>query len=272
MDISSLLSAPANWAKWNQLRVVSELDSKQIPNPSGNETTFTLTMMNPALFTLKQQKGNDSVVQVISLQSLKRGDNTQVIWVAEKNGFQWLKEKLTGYNEIPTSLDNLKKFAESTSDLYGFPIRLTKVVDPFICTKRIAFPQGNSEAHVQELLTKVKQFIKDDHMTATKDYYYVSSYPLVDGRSELTVGIPVKYSFIPKNGVELLALPADGNILVGSYKGLSSGVQSIYNAMDKYVTDKHLGKVAHSMEQYPDSATTTTAGGVKNIQLIYPVY
>jgi effector-binding domain-containing protein len=277
-DLSGLLTDLNNWKKWDT-SFFNKDDSVSIVNSPGVKQSHAvdlqgrermkLTVINPA-FLLIEQNGVSS--QVITMQTAPQNQYTDVQWITKKAGWQWLRDKVTGNDEISPALNNLRKFAENTADLYGFPIRMTKVIDPVFCTKRVVVQSANFKYHIPELLADLHRFMAANKMTASKDYYYVSSSPLMGDKTELGVGIPVQSFPHARDGFEILELPVDGHLLIGSYKGLRSEIQHLYNAMDKFVLDKHLSKVAQPMELYTDEPAAPDQKGSITMQIVYPIY
>src|ERR1700748_1678846 len=221
-NLSNLLTRLENWQKWDSIIfdkkdsvvIIKEPGSKQSRAVASNGATITgLTVVNPALLQIEKHNR----VQIVSLGPSAEEELTNVRWVAQENIFQWIRAKLTGRDDVSDQLDALKKFAESSTGLYGFSIRSMKVIDPVICTKRIIIPTDKIWAHVPRLLADLHQFMKANHIAATKSYYYVVSSQLADKKMELGVGVPARNSSPAKDGFEYLKLPADGNLLVGTY-------------------------------------------------------
>jgi effector-binding domain-containing protein len=280
-DLSAQLTNLESWEKWNTalfnkhhiVSVINEPDGKQSQaTDSAGHIALRLTVINPAIFQLDQLVKNDSSLQVITIQSTEKGGFSNIQWLSKKSGFQWLFEKITGGDQISAQLNDLKKFAESTQGLYGFPIQSAKVTDHIICTKRAVMPTGDFQPHIKEMLSDMRQFLKLNHIVTAKDYYYVSYSSLLGGKSELAVGIPVKTESAPKDGVEFLKFPDGGNLLVGTYEGNPSGIKKLYAALDKYISDKRLAKVAQPMEKYTDDPETVNNKSAIKMQIIYPVY
>lgn len=280
-DLSAQLTSLESWEKWNTtlfnkhhiVSIINELDGKQSQaTDSTGRIAFRLTVINPAIFQLDQLGGNSSPLQIITIESTEKGGFSNVQWLSKKTGFRWLFEKITGRDQISAQLNDLKKFAESTQGLYGFPIQSAKVTDHIICTKRAVMPMGNFQPHIKELLSDMREFLKLNHIITAKDYYYVSYSSLLGGKSELAVGIPVKTESAPKDGVEFLKFPDGGNLLVGTYEGNPSGIKRLYTALDKYISDKRLAKVAQPMEKYTDDPETIDNKRIIKMQIIYPVY
>lgn len=279
-DLSAQISNLQNWKKWDarfinpadSISGIVTIDKKQTQIATANgKITAILTVINPALVQLQQTKSGS--VQIIALQPTEKQDVTAVSWSSKINGFRWLAATIFGSDEITGQLNLLKKFAESTEGIYGYPIAIRKVTELIICTKTETIAPGNLQPFVITLLADIRQFLKTNNLPAAKNYYYVSTSSVIGGKLELTVGIPVASEILASNNFKFLKFPVGGNLLTGTYKGTLSGIPQIYAAMDKYVRDKRLSKVAQSMEKYTDDPSVLAAHSNDVVmQLIYPVY
>jgi effector-binding domain-containing protein len=252
-DLSAQLSDFQKWERWD----------KQIPDKQ-----FSLHINSPASFVL-QDKGH-KYAQYISLKPVNADMLTQIEWTKSVTGFEWLMAQFTVNDEIEDQLKSLKIFAENPSNLYGYPIRINKVSDPLLCLHRKTVAKENVKANIPKMVQDISRYLSQNSIAYKRNYYYVSYFPVDSKNIEIAVGIPVTDEFKAKNSFELLKFPVNGRLLVGDYEGPATQLNKIYIAMDKYVTDKKMSKVALPMEKYPYSAASDTAA-IK-MQLIYPVY
>jgi hypothetical protein len=259
-DLSAQLSNLQSWPKWNHLIRLN------------GQSSLKLTVVNPALFQLQDPQNGNDITQVIAIYPTDINGFTKINWVVQKSGFSWLAEKISGKNEIRFQLNSLKKFAESTQGRYGFLITLSKTTDHLICIKKRIVPPGNVQPYVAALLGDVYHFLKLNKIPVAGNYYYVSSSLLIDQKTELVVGLPVKSSSSPKDSVEFLTLPANAYLVVGSLHGNAENEQQLYIAMDKYLMDNGLHKLAQPMEKYTDNSQNISNQSNIDMQIIYPVY
>lgn len=252
-DLSAQLSDLKKWEKWDKL--ISDKD-------------FSLHINSPASFVL-QDNGHASA-QYIILKPVNADILTQIEWTKSTTGFEWLLTKLTGKDDINNQLNSLKAFAEDPSNLYGYPIRVTKVSDPLLCLNRKTVTKANAKDNIPQMVQQLSRYLSDNNISYKRDYYYVSYFPLDSKSIEIAVGISITEEFKTKNNVEILKFPVNGRLLVGDYEGPTTQLNKLYIAMDKYVTDKKISKVALPMEKYPYNPALNTEA-IK-MQLIYPVY
>lgn len=252
-DLSAQLSDLKKWEKWDKL--ISDKD-------------FSLHINSPASFVL-QDNGHASA-QYIILKPVNADILTQIEWTKSTTGFEWLLTKFTGKDDINNQLNSLKAFAEDPSNLYGYPIRVTKVSDPLLCLNRKTVTKENVKDNIPQMVQHLSRYLSDNNISYKRDYYYVSYFPLDSKNMEIAVGVSITEDFKTKNNFEILKFPVNGRLLVGDYEGPTTQLNKLYIAMDKYVTDKKMSKVALPMEKYPYNPALNTEA-IK-MQLIYPVY
>ncbi|MGZ3871394.1 MAG: hypothetical protein ACXVJD_00680 [Mucilaginibacter sp.] len=254
-DLSAQLSDFQKWEKWDKL----------ISNKG-----FSLHINSPAAFVLQKQENRHASAQYITLRPANSDILTQIVWTKSITGFEWLKAKFTGKDEIQDQLNNLKAFAENPSNLYGYPIRKTLVSDPLLCLYRKMVAKENVAEYIAQMLKDLNRYLTDNNISFKREYYYVSYFPVDSKNTELAVGVPIAGEFKAKDSFEILKFPVGGRLLVGDYEGPTAAVNKLYAAMDKYITDKKMSRVALPMEKYPCNSALNTAA-IK-MQLIYPVY
>lgn len=252
-DLSAQLSDLKKWEKWDKLI-------------SGKD--YSLHINSPAFFIL--QNNSHASAQYITLKPANADILTQIEWTKSTTGFEWLLTKFTGKDDINNQLNSLKAFAEDPSNLYGYPIRVTNVSDPLLCLNRKTVTKANAKDNIPQMVQQLSRYLSDNNISYKRDYYYVSYFPLDSKNMEIAVGVSITEEFKTKNNFEILKFPVNGRLLVGDYEGPTTQLNKLYIAMDKYVTDKKMSKVALPMEKYPYNPALNTEA-IK-MQLIYPVY
>ncbi len=161
---------------------------------------------------------------------------------------------------------------EDDSSRYGFPITLTAVKDTLILTSRRNLEREPSFADILLLLSDLRNFVAVNRIPASSDYFYASVMSSNSDFRQLAVGIPVPAINNHLKGFEVLKLPSKGRLLSGIYRGAYDERYKLYDAMDKYIREKRLKKVAQPLEKYYFSDTALSADTQINMSLYYPVY
>jgi effector-binding domain-containing protein len=254
-DLSAQLSDFQKWEKWDKLI---------------SDEQYSLHINSPAAFVLQKQANGPASVQYITLKPVNADILTQIEWTKTETGFEWMMAKLAGKNEIQDQLNSLKTFAENPSNLYGYHIKIMPVNDPMFCLYRKTVAKENAKDKIPQMIQELGQYLSKNNIPYKRDYYYVSYFPVDNKNIEIAVGVSLTEEFKTKDSFEIIKFPANGRLLVGDYEGPPTGINKLYAAMDKYVTDKKMRKVALPMEKFPYNPSLNTE--VIKMQLIYPVY
>jgi hypothetical protein len=278
-DVSAQLVDGSNWTKWNpelknatigQAKAGNNNNQQVITTPNGR--LLKLSIVSPASIIAEQSTNGSTVLQAIDIHSGKVYGYTDVQWIKKQNGFNWILDIMFRQNTLAKQLAGFKSYVENPLHVYGFPIRLTRVIDAVICTKKQYILPGNTLPYVEDMVSNIHSYLNSKNIKVKASYYYVSYSALINGKIELAVGVPVEAGAYGDKGYEFLELPENGQILTGTYNGPYSQLKNLYLAMDKYVMDKKLNKVAQPMEKYTTPATSIKPNTLINMQVIYPVY
>jgi hypothetical protein len=128
-------------------------------------------------------------------------------------------------------------------------------------------------SNIPVLYSRLQEYCKAHGITATKDYYFLSTSFSDEKNVQLAAGIPVqKQAAHQQDNFKFLRLPSNGRLVMGVYNGKYAAKQQLYTAMDKYILDKRLKKVAQPLEQYQDTDTSFAADSNIFMKLFYPVF
>jgi effector-binding domain-containing protein len=238
-----------------------------------NGCSYRLTILNAAAILLERTQGDRITTDFISAIPDSNGMFTSLRWVTKIKGFLWLKDKLLGQNNRFRELENLKLLMEDETKRYGYLIKIKPVVDTLILTKKTVAVPGKEREAVAQVYAQILQFLKDENLPAAKNYHYVSYTQTGSKQVNIAVGVPVNKKARKKEGYDFLTFPPNGRLLVGSFTGRYGGVKELYAAMDKYVMNNKLKKVAQQMEKHQNKyiGLADTSDDV-SLEVVYPVY
>lgn len=278
-DVASLLNNIRNWKFWHPdfiadgiaYRKAASDDKQQEAILPGNKK-YVINAVNPAAISVYKTEGSKTVAASLTVAPFGNGSSTYVEWRQKITGYTWLGKKLFHQDNIKKSLDSLKAFMEVDSRRYGYSIQLIPVIDTLIATTKITIPGAEVKNSIPVVLTRLRNYITLSDIPAARDYYYVSVVYPGNKEATLAVGIPVSKTVTGTPDVEFLKLPANGRLLAGSYKGLYADKQKLYAAMDSYISDKRLKKVAQPLEQYKMTDTAFARNPYITMTLFYPIF
>lgn len=236
--------------------------------PEGVPVLYRL--QSPVSGFLSWRQGNDSIYLLFSLQpSVEPGySNLQFQW-RERWGVQFTR--LFGSRSAPGRfLFLFKQLVEDPARRYGFNILLHPVVDSLIVTRTAVAPQALADSTWNSLFHLLRAEMQNARIVPKADYAYLSAVGEGNGEVLYAVGIPVSQRPPATSSLQVLALPSRGRLITGH--AILSQKEALAKAMDDYVYDQRLKRVAQPMERYPFDTIGLLHNPKQAYQLIFPVY
>jgi hypothetical protein len=224
-DAGSQLTDVSNWHHWY---------------PEADRHTFTVTAKNPAAVVVKVD--NSSYLSLMATSekdiSYTRVRATRVISLGE-----WIKGGRPA-KVMEVGLDSLKKFLEDPMTHYGFDISIQRVKDTLVMTRRDTVVAALAAMCIDTLRDQLMDYLRQHGVLSSAIDIYIVNEPVSKDRVLVAVGVPVSRLLPDEKGVELLRFPVNGRLLIGRHHGASTELPDLRRAMDKYMRDQHLTKVA----------------------------
>lgn len=236
--------------------------------PEGVPVSYRL--QSPVSGTLSWLQGNDSIQVIFLLQpSTEPGySNLRFQW-RDRFGARFIKS--FGARPDPgRALLLLKQLAEDPARRYGFDIVLHRVQDSLLVVKTTVAPRSLANSTWNNLFHLLQADMKKAGVPARGDYAYLSEVGEGDGELLYAVGIPVNRRPSTADSLQVLALPHQGRLITGH--ALLSQKEALARAMNDYIYDQRLKRVAQPMERYPFDSTGLLRRPEQEYQLIFPVY
>ena len=277
-DVARQFTDLNNWKRWHPAFVHQDTDAAVKTADRQQEivyrgVAYRLQPLHAAAALVTRIEAGKTTSFTITAMPYGDGSSAWVEYTQAISGFGWLQQKLSGKDEISPVLRELQLFAEDDSRRYGFFITTVPVTDTLILTTRMQVSKDSILNNVQVLYRRLQAYCRINAITTPKNYYYLSTAFSADGRTELALGIPVHQTAARQHrDFEFLRLPVNGKLVAGRYRGRYAEKHLLYEAMTRYMLDKHLKKVAQPLEQYRDTDTAVTAGSTVSMQLFYPVF
>jgi hypothetical protein len=252
-DVAPALTDLHNWKNW-------------YPDPERD--VFTVTAKNPAGIVVRDKKQR---YQSLLATADTNRRYTLVRWAVSSTVAEWLGGRRPG-GMMEQGLKTLKAYLEDPVNLYGFTIGIQPVTDTLILTKRAIVSRDKVKEKWAALEKELIAYLLVNRMLRVEVDIYNSTEPVSSDSLAAVVGIPVSSRRPEKEGMQFLKLPAQGRLLVGRYEGPDSVMPRLYLAMDKYVLDKELKKVAVPFEKRHVKFFGTEEPGRSVYELVYPIY
>ena len=277
--VSGKITDLGNWKSWHP--VLKNLDTSSIiSSPTANQVNsflkagnhlYTVLQVNPAYILIKDQDTKKTSYQSFYAFPDSSGAFTRVILTKLVPFGTWLKEKIFDGTEADSVLKNLKEYIEDPARLYGFPISIGRVADTLVMTKTITADNKRKIQTLQQLYNDIYEFAsKSSILTST--IRMANFHPSGHDSVIISAGIPVNKKGLEKKDIFYLEMPPKGKMLIGKYEGPYEGLNKLYIAMEKYIRDKGLHKVAIPYERYLSNPVSSSDSLHMKIELYYPIY
>jgi len=279
-NVSGKLTNLRNWKQWYP-SLKNKDSSSFIYSSTTNQTNsslqagghlYTIVNTNPAYILVKDEaeNGNTDYHAFYAFPD-SMGIATRVSWIKSVSPFNWLKELIHPDTNMKDGLNNLKKSLEDPAEFYGFPISVGPVTDTIVATKTAVAKEADKIATLRKLYMEINQYTKQNNITPGSIRIANFSFQS-QGNLKISAGIPASRKGPEKNGITYLEMPRGGKMLIGQYEGPYSGLTKLYTAMEKYITDKQLHKVAIQYERYLTDPLSADDSLHMKIEIYYPIY
>jgi effector-binding domain-containing protein len=279
-DVSPQFTDLRNWRNWFpdlKNKDLSAITYSPVSNSPGSFLSigtdlYTITSGNPASVTFKEQRGGRISYCLIASLPDSIASRTRVKWVKWLSPIDWLKEKLGISDELQTGLNNLRYFEVDTKQFYGFAIAIEPVVDTLVLTKKAVVKKSEIAPSLEKLFAELLDYARANNMPLSGEGARMASF-YDEGKDSihLAAGIPVRRRGPAKNGMLFLEMPAKGRMLVGQYQGPYAGLNQLYSAMQKYMSDKGLLRIGAVYEKYLSLPKSSEDSLHMKIELHFPV-
>jgi effector-binding domain-containing protein len=277
--VSSAITNLHHWKNWNAELI--GLDSTRLTYsdfPTGINAflqsptqRYTITEFNPEYVLVRTTGDGSPEYQSLSAISDTLDKSTEVIWIRLLSPFRWLKEKILPGSQMDQSLKHLKFWMEDPLHIYGFPISTEPVIDTLVITSIATCEKNKRIASLAGLYNRMLQYAKEKKIPIGNNRMASFSFSGKDS-IRIAAGIPAKEKGPSEAQISVLEMPGHGKMLVGHYEGPYYGIGRLYSAMERYVRDKRLLRVAAVYEKYLTDPKTAQDSLHMRIELHYPIY
>ena len=277
--VSRQITDLRNWRKWypQAQNADSNLIRYSGSNTSVNSSLqigghhYIVTRVNPEEINIKEQTGKKLTYHSVIAVSDKLGIHTRVQWSAAVDFFSWMNEKIHDRGSIEKNLKSLKQYIEDPLLYYGFPIEMKQITDTLLLSKKDTVPVAEAPAALNQLFDDLLRYAHT-HRLSTASSKISGIFPVGKGQAEVIANLPVHNKAPESDGIVYLQMPEGGKIVTTIYTGLYSDIGKAHKALQQYIRDKSLKKIALSYEKfYGDQLPVSDSGNVK-VELCYPVF
>jgi hypothetical protein len=245
-QVSPQITDTRNWSHW--FGDLKNIDSSCF---YCNGSRYTILNQRPARIVVKEESDEGKIYHFFSVSSDSFGRATRISWVKAYTPFYWIKYKLDPSSRKDSALHSLKTYLEDPLRYYGFRMYILPVTDTLVITKKAITSINDRIKTLSRLYNNLREYASSNDILLDENQPRMAYFKPV-GKDSILIwaGLPSDKKTLPGNGVESLALPKKGRMLVGLYEGPYDGLEKLYSSMDKYVRDRNFSRVPAQFEKY----------------------
>lgn len=230
--VSRELATDSNWNKWW---------------PGKNAFTFNEQGYKPRgnsfnVFAIDIYHGADTTKSRVEL-ILLNNDSIMIIWNAEKLTSNDPFKRFSAYRNtgsteknMKTLLEHMKSFMEKRENIYGFPIRKTKVIDSVLISTRRSFDHKPGVEEIDMMIQSLKKYIAENK--AVEKNHPMLNVTMIDSNYyEVMTAIAVDKSIPNTKEFSAKFLLKGGNILEGVLQGGPHTIEKALIEFERYRSD-----------------------------------
>ena len=266
-----------NWKHWypgltgkdSSVFIYSGITNSVNSSLSVEEKKYTITGVNVEGIHFEEQVNGNKISQSISAFPDSFNTITHVSWIKVGSFSDWLNEKFTHASEMENGLKNLKNYIEDPEKFYGFHMEIESVSDTLLITKKTVALKNRIPATLNILYADLNQYLHENSMDGGQRM--AGFFTRENDSVEIMAGITVVKKEPEKSGIRYMEMP-HGRMLVGDYLGPYEKISQLYAAMNRYLVDKQLSRVAMIYEKYFNEPRTREDSAQMKIKIYYPIY
>jgi effector-binding domain-containing protein len=278
LNIYRELVLPSNWGKWRpDIRQDFAVDSAKI-NFKKDTASFNIQYKNKELnvgfnenvFNIKDRWNNNSNYgyAIIPEKDLKK---TSVTVVKKTIAINYLLSRLKSDPFVDTHIDDLKKFMETDSLLYGCNIFKNRVQNSYMLEIQKEVPSKDKFTEAAKMLAALKQYV-NTHDVKKVQPLIAQFLPKGKDSTHINVGFYIDKEVKGENDVHFARMPKGGPLYSVRYSGAFNKRSKTYMALRQYFIDHLYQQAILPFESYLDDKLPTSDTSKVNIQVNFSTY
>lgn len=275
-DYSTLaqqLNDQRNWIKWSS-SLQTENQKPELSSPANEGdwkyagAGYYVKMNNPLSFTLAEKTEDEFPEYSFFITPTLKEDSFTITVQHRQHIASYLLENPENNNGFRIA-SRMKEYMENPGDFYGFPIEITTTTDLNVITLKDTIASGEKRSRLQEMYNVLDRFIQQSNLTQVqKRIAYFKPYK----RDSLIVMTGIAVNELPKSNGEIEAVQMpEARILKCSYRGPYEKISEAYSALENYIKDRKLQKIALQFERYLNDSIPASDSSVVEIDVYYPI-
>jgi effector-binding domain-containing protein len=279
LNLFTQLDDPQNWKKWrSDLRIIPAADSNKVLLKR-DTNSFALNYGEKKLevnaggylFQIEDSWNNKTLNYNYIIVPDKSPTKTIVIVAKKTSAINYLIGKLSKNSFEDTHIDDLKKFMETDSLLYGYNIFKTKVPDENLIEIKRKVASRDQFTAAADMLTVLEAYLKK-HDVKKVQPLIAQFLPRDKDSTQVNVGFYIDRQVKGENEVVFSQMPKGGALYAVKYAGSFNQRRKVYASLRRYFADHSYQTAILPFETYLDDKLPTSDTDKINIQLNFSSY
>jgi effector-binding domain-containing protein len=168
-------------------------------------------------------------------------------------------------------LQQLKLFAESTTDTYGFDISIKKQTEPIVSFYTETVANNFVYEGIKQSYQNIKKFVEENKLVSKNTAVMLNINKTKMDSTTIMIGVPTQKNMV-QGKYSTTQMPPEGNMLVAEYEGIYSNRTVIYKAMENYIKDKNLSVASIPYEKFTTGVLPDNKNSTVRFTMCYPVF
>jgi effector-binding domain-containing protein len=223
------------------------------------------------LFEIEDNWNNKSISYNYVIVPDKLPTKTFIAVNKKVSAINYLIGKFTRNSFEDTHVDDLKKFMETDSLLYGYNIFKTKVPDDYLIEIKRKVPSNNKFTGAANMVSVLQEYLKK-HNAKKLQPLIAQFLPRGQDSTQVNVGFYIDRKVESENEVVFTQMPKGGPLYAAKYKGSFNQRNKVYASLHQYFTDHSYQSAILPFESYLDDKLPTSDTDMVNIQINFSSY
>lgn len=277
LNIFIHLSNPENWRKWrSDIDSIPDSDKISIKKDSNS---FVLTCGEKKLdvksagylFNVVDNWNNKTINYTYLVVPDKLPTQTSITVTKKIPAIKYLVDNFSKTNFDDTHIDDLKKFMETDSLLYGYNIFKTKVpVGNLIEIKR-KVPSKDKFNAAADMQVVLQEYLRKHNVKKVQPLI-AQFFPRDKDSTQVNLGFYIDRKVKSENEVIYSEMPKGGSLYAVKYVGTFANRQKVYASLHQYFVDHSYQTAVSPFESYLDDKLPTSDTDKINIQVNFSSY
>jgi len=279
LNLFTQLDSPPNWKKWRpDINAIPDADSSKVLIKR-DSNLFSLNYGQKKLevrsggylYNIEDGWGNGTTYYDYTIVPDKSPNEVSVIVSKRTSVINYLIGKLSKTSFDDTHIDDLKKFMETDSLLYGFNIFKTKVPDENLIEIKRKVPTKDQFSNAANMQVVLQEFLKKHNLKKVQPLI-AQFLPRDKDSTQVNIGFFIDKKVKGENEVIFAEMHKGGPLYAAKYVGSFEQRQKVYASLRQYFQNHSYQQAILPFEMYLDDKLPTSGTDSVDIQVNFVTY